>query len=96
MTQTEKVEGQSFPAEIPVPVEPKALQQLARQTGGAFLTPASFSGSGQPLAKIYASLRSYSSSTRATRSLSAETAGVALILVLAGLVVSGLWFGRLA
>jgi hypothetical protein len=96
VTRSVKVEGQSFPSDIPVPVDPTLLGQLASQTGGSALTPASFAKPSRQISKIYTTLRSYSSSARATRSLSEDTAGAGLVLILAGLVLSGLWFGRLA
>jgi Ca-activated chloride channel family protein len=96
VTQLVKIDGQLFPNQIPVPVDPTTLRQVSRQTGGTFFTAASLAQSAAPLKKVYENLRSYSSPGRRTHELSTPTAGVALVFMLAGIALSGLWFGRVA
>jgi Ca-activated chloride channel family protein len=96
VSQPVKVDGQLFSNQIPVPVDPTTLQQVARQTGGAFFKASAVAQSPTPLKKVYEDLRSYTMPGRRTHELSAPAAGVALVFILAGIVLSGLWFGRVA
>jgi Ca-activated chloride channel family protein len=96
VTQPVKVGGQLFSNQIPVPVDPTTLEQVSRQTGGTFFKGSSLTQSAAPLRKVYENLRSYTTAGRRTHPLSAPAAAVALAFMLAGIVLSGLWFGRVA
>ncbi len=81
---------------IHVPVQAAGLRALARQTGGSFFQGAAITASPRALAKVYTSLRWHVASRSTPDELSADAAGVALMLALAGVALSGLWFGRAA
>jgi len=74
-----------------VPVEPAALQTLSAQTGGF----SSSAPSDAQLRQAFGRLGSFSERTREVRELSAAAGGLAFLLIATGVVVSGVWFGRL-
>jgi Ca-activated chloride channel homolog len=80
----------------PVPVQRTALRMIAKGSGGTAFDGISVAQSPTPLSSVYAGLNSYSTAGRRSSELSAAVTAVALILLLAGIVVSGLWFGRVA
>ena len=96
VTQSFKVLGQLFPRQVPVPVDPATLREVSLQTGGTVFSAPSLAGTHGQFAKVYDGLRSYDVAGRRIQRLSAATAIVALLFVLGGLVLSGLWLGRLA
>jgi hypothetical protein len=68
------------------------LQQVSQQTGGThFADP-----SAAQLSKVYADLGSRIVAGHRRHDLSAATAVIALAFILAGVGLSGIWFGRLA
>jgi Ca-activated chloride channel family protein len=79
--------------QIHVPVQIGPLRVLARQTGGRFFDGVA-AASTRALAPVYASLRYHVSTRSSVDELSADSAGIALALVLIGVALSGLWFGR--
>jgi Ca-activated chloride channel family protein len=96
VTQSFEVSGVRTSAQIAVPAQTAPLRRLARQTGGTLFDAASLAQSPAQLSRVWENLRSSGAQGDTTRELSAASAGVALLLVLAGVVVSGLWFGRVA
>jgi Ca-activated chloride channel family protein len=84
--------GQTATQKIRVPVDPAVLQVIAQQTGGTFFKAAS----AAQLTRVYKNLGSHISSTRGQHPLNAATAEIALVLILGGVLLSGLWFSRLA
>jgi hypothetical protein len=81
-------------AQIPVPVATAPMRRLSRQTGGRFFVGATTTA--DQLKPLYANLRSYPAGAEVTHELSVLAVGIAGAFVLAGIAVSGLWFGRVA
>jgi Ca-activated chloride channel family protein len=77
---------------IEVPMEPVVLQFLARSTGGRYLAGAD---AFDPRI-VYRNLGSRTGSRRAPIEVTAVAAGGGLAFIIAGAVLSGLWFRRLA
>ncbi len=95
VTQPVVVDGVHAANTIAVPAHPSTLRTISKETSGLFFA-ASALRSAAPLAGVYRSLHTFSTSTRKTRNLSPLTAAAALVLLLGGLGLSGLWFGRVA
>ena len=101
VTQPLKVDGFRTSIQIAVPALPLELQGASQLTGGAFfdgssiadlnaaakLLPARVKGEG---------LRAITQATHGNHELSAAAGEVGLAFVLGGILLSGLWFGRLA
>jgi Ca-activated chloride channel homolog len=94
VVQPTTVNGRPTSTQIPVPAEPTTLRTISQQTHGSFFTAASVAQSPAQLAKVYANLRSHTTPGHRKHELSAAAGGVALVLILAGIGLSGLWFGR--
>ncbi len=93
VTQTLKLQGgQTETKKIPVAVDPTTLQVVSHLTGGQFFKAAS----APQLTSIYKNLGSHTSKARSTHEWSAWATGLALAFVLGGIVLSGIWFRRLA
>jgi Ca-activated chloride channel homolog len=92
VTQLFNVGGVRTAASLPAPVDRDGLHVLTRQTGGVFLP----TSSSAQLERVYANLRSTVSYGHKTKELTALVGALALVPLLAGIVVSGLWFGRVA
>jgi Ca-activated chloride channel family protein len=93
VTQTFKLQGgQTETKKLPVAVDPTTLQVISHLSGGQFYKAAS----AAQLTSIYKNLGSHTSKARSTHELSAEAIGLALLFVLAGVILSGIWFRRLA
>jgi Ca-activated chloride channel family protein len=76
---------------IQVPLEPTLLQGFARQTGGQF-----FSGAGgADVQRVYSLLGSRLGHRRKNVEISSAAAGGGLVFMVAGALLSGLWFRRL-
>ena len=84
--------GQKETKKSPVPVDPTTLQIVSHLTGGTFFK----AGSASQLTQVYRNLGSHTARAHSTRELSAAATGVALAFILAGVVLSALWFRRLA
>jgi Ca-activated chloride channel homolog len=84
--------GQKETKKSPVPVDPTTLQVVSHLTGGQFFK--AFSAS--QLTSVYKSLGSHTSKAKSKHELSADATGIALIFILAGVVLSALWFRRFA
>ncbi len=84
--------GQKETKKSPVPVDPTTLQVVSHLTGGQFFK----AFSAQQLTQVYKNLGSHTSQAKSKHELSALATGVALIFILAGVVLSALWFRRLA
>lgn len=92
VTQPLKVDGWQTFTQIAVPVEPATLRAVARATGGVFYP----SGTTKGFAQVYERLGAQAAPGRRAHELSAATSGVALVLILAAVALSALWFGRAA
>jgi Ca-activated chloride channel homolog len=76
---------------IQVPPDPDALRAVARQTGGSFFT----APTEEELGTVYADLKSRLGSERKDEEITFAFAAGGGLLLLAGCVVSALWFRRL-
>jgi Ca-activated chloride channel family protein len=77
---------------IAVPVDTETLRQVAQQTDGTFLKGTA----GANLSALYRDLGAHTARGRQGHDVSRAAAGAALLFTLAGIALSGLWFGRLA
>jgi Ca-activated chloride channel family protein len=77
---------------LKVPTDPTALQGIAATTGGRFFQVSS----SVQLQKVYKDLGSHQARQNRKREITAAATGVALVFMLAGVVISGLWFRRIA
>jgi Ca-activated chloride channel homolog len=84
--------GQKAIQKIPVPVDSNALQEVAQTTNGLFFQ----AGSAARLDRVYKDLGTHISRSRREHELNRVAAALALVFVLAGVALSGLWFSRLA
>lgn len=91
VTQTVKLNDLVSTVQLPVPVQPATLRAISQQTGGR-----SFAGDvpAQSLVRPFGNLQAHASRGHRTQELSAAAGGAALLAMLAGFVVSGVWFGR--
>jgi Ca-activated chloride channel homolog len=96
VTQRSNTGRRQTSTQIAVPVQPITLRALSRQTGGLFFEAASVARTPSALSGVYEGLRSHTSPTGRTHELSTAAAAVALGFILAGVVLSGLWFGQVA
>lgn len=96
VTQPITVNGVQTSTQISVPLDSTTLRALATQTGGVFLEQGSLTQSADSLTKVYSGLRSYTTPGERTHQVSAAFAAGALVSILAGIALSGLWFGRIA
>ena len=99
VTQALTVDGFKTSTQIAVPADPRALEAISHHTGGtsfAGTSAAQLTTISKKLAVVYEGLSSPTRSVRRQWQLSAAAGGVALVLILAGIGVSGRWFGRLA
>lgn len=98
--QTEKVDGFAVPSTLGVAVYPDSLTAVSQETGGTALSlssPAQEPAVASALAG--SSLRHLSTSAVSARrhdELSATTAEIAAALIAIGVLLSTVWFGRLA
>jgi len=76
---------------ITVPPDPKALQVVARTSGGRFFSVATAGG----LRSVYKDLGSRLAHVREPREVTPVAAGAALVFLLAGAALSGAWFRRI-
>jgi Ca-activated chloride channel homolog len=84
--------GQAAVQKIPVPLDSTALQEVAQTTNGTFLQ----AGSTAQLDRVYKNLSTHISRSLREHQLNRVAAGIALLFILAGVTLSGLWFSRLA
>ena len=75
----------------PVPVDPRDLQGLAKSTGGTFFAAAS----PDDLKRVYEDLGSRLLHEKRWKEITVAVTAAALVLILAGAVLSALWFRRL-
>ncbi len=84
--------GQTSIQTIPVPAEAATLQGVSQVTGGTFFQL----GSTTDLTKVYENVGAHTSRGRAAHELSVAAAAAAFVFILAGVALSGVWFGRIA
>jgi Ca-activated chloride channel homolog len=94
VTQTVKVDGFETSTQFPVPVDQTVLRQVSDETRGVFLGSAPSGGSGNEWKAIYENLGAGTPRSKSEQQLSAFAAAGALVFVLSGLVLSGVWYGR--
>jgi Ca-activated chloride channel homolog len=85
-------------AVLQAPVMPATLQTLSKVSGGTYVpvgSAAQLKAAPERLKDVYANLRPHSTPGIRTDPLSAAFAAGALVFILAGVVVSSLWFGRI-
>ncbi len=80
----------------PVPVQRTALTAISKGSGGIAFSGVSVAQSAAQLSPVWGGLNTYSTPGRRSSELSAAITAVALLFFLAGIVVSGFWFGRVA
>ncbi len=76
---------------VPVPLDPSELQQIGRLSGGQAFTAEGASG----LSAVYAHLAARIGHKQVKQQITASFAGVGLVLLLLGGILSLRWFGRL-
>jgi len=76
---------------VTVPVAPGTLQEVARGTDGTFFQ----AQTGKDLKKVYEDLRSELVHDKKKREITVALAGAAAVFLIAGALLSGLWFRRL-
>ena len=76
---------------IQVPVAPDALKEVARGTEGTFFE----AHTGDELKKVYKDLNSKLVHDKKKREITVAAAGAAIVFLIAGALLSGLWFRRL-
>jgi Ca-activated chloride channel homolog len=77
---------------IPVPPSPGDLQTVAKVSGGRFFQATS----AQQLIQVYSDLGSHQAHQRKKHEVTAAAVGIALGFILAGVLLSGIWFRRFA
>ncbi len=96
VTQASNAGGRRTSSLIPVPVQPTTLRTLSQQTGGLFFDAGPVARAPSALAGVYEGLRSHTTPTGRTHELSTAAAEIAFGFILAGVVLSGLWYGQVA
>jgi Ca-activated chloride channel family protein len=86
--------GQSSIQTIPVPVDTVTLQDVAQVTGGKFFQLGATAPSR--LDSVYRNVGSHTTRGRTAHELDVAVAVGALVFILAGIGLSGFWFGRIA
>lgn len=97
VTQLVKVDDFKATTQIPVPAAPAALQEIAQSSGGSAYvagSTAQLAALPKQLSSVYSSLNAPVESGDRTEPLAADAGGAALVLILLGVVLSGVWFGR--
>jgi Ca-activated chloride channel family protein len=96
VTQPVKLNDLETSAVYPVPVQPLTLQSVSQQTGGTFFEGDAVAADPTLLKTVYSNLHTTTARGHRTHELNEAATGVALAFILAGLALSGLWFGRVA
>jgi Ca-activated chloride channel homolog len=99
VTQAMQVDGFNTKVNLSVPADPATMQQIAHQAAGTAYTVASAeqAASAAPsFASLSGDVRSSSGRETRVQQLSAVLGGAALVALLAGFLVSGFWYGRVA
>jgi Ca-activated chloride channel family protein len=101
VTQPLKIDGFNTSIQIAVPALPLDMQHVSQLTGGAVLEATSTAGLNAAAKKLPAvmkdeKLSAVTHTTQGKHELSAAAGIAGLAFVLGGILLSGLWFGRLA
>ena len=96
VTQPVKLNDLETSAQFPVPVDPVTLRTVSQQTNGTFFEGTDVAQSPDALKVIYKNLHSNTARGHRTHELNGDATAAALVFILAGLALSGLWFGRVA
>jgi Ca-activated chloride channel homolog len=97
VTQPVKVQTWKAHLTIPVPVDQTTLQAISQRSEGSYFeagSPAQLAALPQQLTPVYRSLSAPIQAFDRTQALTAAAGVAALACILAGIVLSGLWFGR--
>ncbi len=84
---------------IPVPVDAVTLKAISQRSEGSFFqagSPAQLAALPKQLTPVFDSLSAPIQASDRTQALTAAAGVAALVFILAGIVLSGLWFGRSA
>jgi Ca-activated chloride channel family protein len=92
VTQVSTVGGYPEKKTINVPSDGSDLKAVAQASGGRFYQ----AGSAAQLLQVYADLGSHQAHQKQNHEVTAVAIGLALLFILAGVAISGLWFRRLA
>jgi Ca-activated chloride channel family protein len=92
VTQVSNVQGYPEKKTINVPNDPNDLRTVAQGSGGRFYQ----ASSAAQLLQVYADLGSHAAHTKKNREVTAAAVGLALLFILGGVAVSGIWFRRFA
>jgi Ca-activated chloride channel family protein len=99
VTQSMNVDGFDTKVQLVVPADPAQLRSVSRQAGGTPYTvssPTQAGAVGRELARADHGLTAFVSPERRVKQLGVAAGAAALVAIVAALVVSGLWFGRVA
>jgi Ca-activated chloride channel family protein len=96
VTQPVKLNDLETSAVFPVPVQPTTLRTISQATNGTFFDSEAVAGSPSDLKVVYKNLHSNTARGHRTHELNGPATAIALAFILAGLALSGLWFGRVA
>lgn len=99
VTQSLQVDGFDTRVRLAAPADPGAMRQIAQVAGGTAFTVASSAQAdavGSKLASGEHGLTASTETQHRVQALSVVLGAAALVLMVAGFVVSGLWFGRVA
>jgi Ca-activated chloride channel homolog len=99
VTQAMTVDGFDTRVKLAAPADPVAMQSIATTAAGNAYTVTSASQAdavGAKVASVDHGLAASSMKQHRVQELSALLGGLALVLIVSGFVVSGLWFGRVA
>jgi Ca-activated chloride channel family protein len=99
VTQPMSVDGFDTRVQIPVPTDPAQLRSVARHAEGTAYqvsSPAQAAPIGRDVARAEHGFTPSVSAERRVQQLGFAVGAAALAAILAALVVSGLWFGRIA
>ncbi len=77
--------------QIQVPPAPNALRDLARMTSGTFFQ----AQSAEQLQQVYKDLGSKLVKDKKKREITVAVAGAAVVFLIAGALLSGIWFRRI-
>jgi Ca-activated chloride channel family protein len=84
--------GLSQKQTFPVPVDTTTLQSIAQATGGKFSAAPTVAA----LDQVFKDLGSHAAHTRSNHEVTAVAIGLALLFIIPGILLSGLWFRRIA
>jgi Ca-activated chloride channel family protein len=97
VTQPVKVQSWKARLTIPVPVDQTTLKAISQRSQGSYFeagSPSQVAALPAQLTSVYQSLSAPIQAVDRTQALTAAAGVAALVCILAGILLSGLWFGR--